>query len=319
MKFTSLLALMAANVAISYPTQEKTSAPNLPQSSWNTHTHCFDPERHPFKSSRSYTPEAAPLEDLIKQSPADNVMIVQATIEDGYSGLLDTLAKGHEQYPNKQILGTIFWDPEDLSLKNKTDAEWDKLHEAGVRSVRIHGSYGGSGDDLDWVLEKFVQVATDCPLKRHGWTISAQLPLAMWSKMKDSILNHPKLKAVIIIADHNGSATPEDYDTDQFNDFLALLETGRFYSKVGALHRRADDITLMEPIIKAFAKAAPGGLVWGSDWPHVNASVKGLEPTPPLEVDTNEELRLLREWLTDDQWEKMFVCNPAQVFGMGKP
>lgn len=319
MKFTSLLVMMAANVAISKPVQGKIPAPRLPQSSWNTHTHCFDPERHPFKSSRTYTPEAAPLEDLIKQSPADNVMIVQATIEDGYSGLLDTLAKGHEKYPNKQILGTIFWDPEDSSLKNKTDAEWDRLHEAGVRSVRIHGWHGGTGDDLDWVLEKFVQVATYCPLERHGWTVSVQIPLSTWSKMKGSILNHPKLKSVTIIADHNGSAGPEHYGTVELDDFLALLATGRFYSKVGAFHRRSDDISLMEPIIKAFAKTAPGRLVWGSDWPHVNTSAKRLEPSPPLEVDTDEELRLLREWLTDDQWEKMFVCNPLQVFSMGKP
>jgi predicted TIM-barrel fold metal-dependent hydrolase len=317
MNFRSLLYIMATygNVAISHPTQERLPAPPLPPSSWNTHTHCFDPERHPFKSSRAYTPEAAPLESLIDESPADNVMIVQATIEDGYSGLLETLANGHRDYPSKQIRGTISWDPNDPALRNMTDSDWDKLNGAGVRSVRIHGSYGGSGDDLEWVLKQFLQVATFCPLERHGWSISSQLPLATWSKMKDSILNHPKLKNIPIVADHNGSVTPEDYNTSEFNDFLSLLKADRVHVKIGALHRRSDNIALMEPVIKAFTKSAPCGIVWGSDWPHVNAAVKGLKPTPPLEVDTNKELRLLREWLTNEEWVKMFVFNPAQIFG----
>ncbi|OBS22631.1 hypothetical protein FPOA_08966 [Fusarium poae] len=317
MNFISFMCIIATygNVAISHPTQERLPMPDLPPSSWNTHTHCFDPERHPFKTSRAYTPQAAPLHNLIEQSPADNIMIVQATIEDGYSGLLETLANAHKDYPGNQIRGTISWDPEDPSLKNKTDSDWDKLNEAGVRSVRIHGSYGGSGDDLEWVLKVFIDVATYCPLERHGWSISSQLPLKTWSKMKDSILNHPKLKNIAIIADHNGSATPEDYDTSEFNDFLSLMEAGRLHVKTGALHRRSEDISLMQPIIKSFFKTAPSGVVWGSDWPHVNATAKGLTPAPPLQVGTARELQLLREWMTKEEWVKMFVHNPVRIFG----
>ncbi|CEI70425.1 hypothetical protein FVEN_g1068 [Fusarium venenatum] len=317
MNFLSFLCVVATygNVAVAHPTQDMLPMPNLPPSSWNTHTHCFDPERHPFKSSRAYTPQAAPLHDLIEKSPSDNAMIVQATIEDGYSGLLETLTNGHREYPEKQIRGTISWDPEDLSLRNKTDSEWDLLNEAGVRSVRIHGSYGGSGDDLEWVRKNFVDVATYCPLERYGWSISSQLPLKTWSKMTDSILNHPKLKNIAIIADHNGSATPDDYNTTEFNDFLSLMKAGRLHVKTGALHRRSEDISLMEPVIKSFLEAAPSGVVWGSDWPHVNATAKGLTPAPPLEVDTGKELRLLSEWLTKEEWVKVFVFNPARIFG----
>ncbi|KAL4727912.1 hypothetical protein ACLX1H_004609 [Fusarium chlamydosporum] len=320
MNFLALLCVIVTygKIAISQPTLGIMPALTLPSSSWNTHTHCFDPERHPFKTSRTYTPQAALLNDLVGKSPADNIMIVQATIEDGYSGLVETLANSHRLYPGKRILGTIFWDPDDPSLKNMTESEWDALHNVGVRSVRIHGSYGGSGDDLNWVLEQFLQVASHCPLKRHNWSISAQLPLATWSMMKDAILNHPKLKKLSIVADHNGSATPSDFDTAEFNDFVDILGTGRFYVKLGALHRRSDDITLMEPFVKAYAKAGPNGIVWGSDWPHVNTTVKGLDPTPPLEVDTSKELRLIRGWLTEEQWKRMLVYNPARVFDVGQ-
>ncbi|XEV07117.1 hypothetical protein FSHL1_012404 [Fusarium sambucinum] len=276
MKFLSFLCVVATygNVAMAHPTQDMLPMPHLPPSSWNTHTHCFDPDRHPFKSSRAYTPQAAPPHDLIEHSPADNVMIVQATIEDGYSGLLETLANGHRDYPQKQIRGTISWDPEDLSLRNKTDSEWDKLNKAGVRSVRIHGSYGGSGDDLNWVLKNFVDT-----------TMVRQLPMITTL-------------------------------CTEFSGFLSLLEAGRLHVKTGALHRRSDDVSLMEPVVKSFVKAAPSGVVWGSDWPHVNATAKGLTPAPPLEVDTGKELRLLREWLTNDEWVRVFVVNPTQIFGL---
>ncbi|KAJ4254000.1 hypothetical protein NW762_010403 [Fusarium torreyae] len=291
------------------------SAPQLPPSAWNSHMHCFDPERNPFKRTRAYAPQPAGLEALIQNLQADNVMLVQATIEDGYDGLLGHLANCRGLYPSKVFCGTIFWDPENQGLKNLTESDFDKLNDAGVRSVRIHGSYGGSGDDVDWVLQQFIQVVTSCPVRKYTWSISAQLPLSTWSSIAGNILNHSELRGISIIADHNGSAAPSDIDTPNFANFLHLLESSKVYVKLGALHRRSQDIDHMEPVIKAFANTAPDAILWGSDWPHCNAAIRGLTPTAPLEVDTNKELRLLREWLTDQQWHKMLVSNPGRVFG----
>ncbi|KAF4954553.1 hypothetical protein FSARC_12091 [Fusarium sarcochroum] len=292
------------------------SAPDLPPSAWNSHMHCFDPERHPFKRTRAYTPQPAELEALVQNSQADNVMLVQATIEDGYSGLVEHLANCRSLYPSKVVCGTIFWDPEDQGLKNLTECDFANFNAVGVQSVRIHGSYGGSGDDPDWVFQQFIQVASCCPVRKYNWSISAQLPLSTWSSIADTILDHPELKGLSIIADHNGSATPSDMDTPDFVNFLHLLKSGRVYVKLGALHRRSQDISLMEPVIKVFADTAPNAILWGSDWPHCNVAIRGLTPTAPLKVDANKELRLLREWLTDQQWHQMLVSNPRRVFGI---
>lgn len=71
----------------------------------------------------------------------------------------------------------------------------------------------------------------------------------------------------------------------------------------------------MQQVIKEFARVAPRGIVWGSDWPHVNTTRKGLEPGPPLEgVDTAQELRLMREWLTEEQWRAVMAENPTRLF-----
>ncbi|KAF4993985.1 hypothetical protein FGRMN_6116 [Fusarium graminum] len=308
------LVAVSGFVVTACPTKQDSPTPHLPPSSWNCHTHSFDPDRHPFKPSRAYTPHPAPLEDLIDNSPAENIMIVQATIEDGYTGLLENLATSRNTFSSHNILGTISWDPADESLEKLTKSDWDNLHRAGIRSVRIHGSYGGSGNDPDWVVQQILSVASHCPLRKLGWSIPAQLPLAVWSSIADTILNHPVLNSISFIADHNGSATPTDFGTLEFANFLRLLESGRLYVKIGALHRRSDNITLMEPVVKAYASAAPEGIVWGSDWPHVNTTVKGLTPAPPIEVDTKEELRLIRSWLTDREWNKMLVFNPTHIF-----
>ncbi|KAJ0128403.1 Uncharacterized protein HZ326_28510, partial [Fusarium oxysporum f. sp. albedinis] len=66
--------------------------PILPLATWNSHMHCFDPKRYPFKATRAYTPQPAVLKDLIHNSKADNVMLVQATIEDGNSWTLLRIA-----------------------------------------------------------------------------------------------------------------------------------------------------------------------------------------------------------------------------------
>ena len=242
-------------------------------------------------------------------------MIVQATIEDGYTGLLEHLQKCREMYPDKRVLGTIFWDPGDTSLKRLTENEFEKLHHAGVRSVRIHGSYGGSGDDVSWVVQQFLDVASHCPLRGYSWSISAQLPLSTWSAIAETLSSHPELKDIPIIIDHNASVTPPDINTPEFTSLLNLLSSPNMYIKLGALHRRSKPISQMEHIIKTIANTAPHSILWGSDWPHCNAAIRGLTPTPPLEVDTDQELELLRDWLTEEQWERMLVSNPERIFG----
>ncbi|KAF5656860.1 amidohydrolase 2 [Fusarium circinatum] len=289
--------------------------PILPPAAWDSHVHCFDPEHYPFKTTRAYTPQPAVLQDLIQNSKADNVMLVQATIEDVYEGLLEHLQQCQDLYPDKHVRGTIFWDPGSTGLKSLTEFEFEKLHNAGVRSVRIHGSYGGSGDDVSWVVEQFLEVASHCPLHKYNWSISAQLPLKTWSSIAETLSSHPDLKDIPIIIDHNASATPSDINTPVFTSLLHLLISSNTYIKLGALHRRSTQVSQMEHIIKTIANAAPDSILWGSDWPHCNAAIRGLTPTPPLEVDTDQELGLLRDWLTEEKWERMLVLNPERVFG----
>ncbi|KAK7940969.1 uncharacterized protein PG986_013356 [Apiospora aurea] len=214
-----------------------------PPDSWDSHVHCFNPTKHTFKPSRSYTPEAAPLSALVASTYADCITMFQASIEDG------------------------------------------------PRAARLEG------------------------VARYGWSLSGQLSPRMWAALADFLLHDEELREVRIIADHNGSATPEDASSPEFETFLGLLAAGRVSVKIGALHRRApDDIRRMQNVVEKLAASGAGGIVWGSDWPHVDSTQTGETPSPPLPVNTAEELRVLKSWLSEDEWNGIFVVNPAKPF-----
>ncbi|KAL2835477.1 hypothetical protein BJY01DRAFT_252599 [Aspergillus pseudoustus] len=287
--------------------------PELPSDSWDCHIHSFDPEKHPFRAGRTYTPPPASLASFIEQSPMSRVMLVQATVEDGYAGLIHSLAHFRKQYPGSTIRGTVAkqsnWD----ELDTRT---FDMLHELGVRSVRVHGFYGGSGGDSTAIYETLRSLAMSYPVRTHRWTVSAQLPLKTWAALSERLLQDPELSHLRLIADHNGCATPADIGRSNLEAFLELLRSKRVQVKISALYRRSpDDIPAMRSIVQRFAEVASDALLWGSDWPHSDTTAGGDQLAPlrgPQEVA--EELRLLREWLTDAQWRKMLSDNPQTTF-----
>ncbi|CEL11576.1 hypothetical protein ASPCAL14677 [Aspergillus calidoustus] len=241
-------------------------------------------------------------------------MLVQATVEDGHAGLLGSFTRFREQYPALTIRGTIAqqsnWD-DDLAAKT-----FDPLHELGVRSIRVHGFYGGSGGDPTAICRTLRSLAASYPVRTHGWSISAQLPLKTWAALSEILLEDPELSQLRLIADHNACSTPADLGGADLESFLELLRSGRVHVKISALYRRSPtDIQAMRGIVQRFAQAASDALLWKSDWPHCDTT-SGGDSLPPLrgphEVAT--ELRLLRDWLTEDQWRKMLCENPQRAF-----
>jgi len=290
----------------------------IPPKAWDSHVHCFNPEAYPFKLDRSYTPQPATLETLISHIRTDCIMVIQASIEDGFESLLSNLLKSQKEYPGRVIRGTIAVEVRhgEECLAHIDKSTFDLLHRAGVRSIRLHGSYGGHGDNLDWAKQQILQVSRLYPMKRYGWSISAQLPLSTWAGLRHFIIDNSELNETIFIADHNGCAEPRHFAGPELDDFLELLRSGKLYVKISALHRRSpQNLKLMEPIVKLFAQTAPGFLLWGSDWPHCDTKQKGLKQSTPLSgVDTDLELELIRSWLSTAQWTDMLVANPDRLF-----
>ncbi|KAJ6120678.1 hypothetical protein N7523_004958 [Penicillium sp. IBT 18751x] len=281
---------------------------------WDTHVHCLDPALYPFKTSRTYTPAPAPLEALIKESRASRLVLVQASVEDGPAGLLGHLGRLRIEYPHILARGIICMDETWARL---TKEYFLTLQDLGVRYCRIHGLYGGGKSDTASLQEQMRVFAKSYPAKQLGWGLSAQLPLATWASLKDFLLHDPDVSSLPIIADHIGCATPADIGKSSLDDFVQLLHAGKINVKISALYRRSgDNIYTMKPIIQRYADSAPSALIWGSDWPHVNASC--LSPDNRMDsksADPIKELQLLRSWLTGDQFREMLVENPERLFG----
>ena len=290
----------------------------VPPGSWDCHVHCFNPEIFPFRSDRAYTPLPASLDSLMSWSPVDNVVIVQATIEENEAGVLAHIAEGHQKWPRKNFYATVVSTLLlDKGVRISDAIEASEMQAAGVRCIRVHGGINAVAVDAADAWKHLTKVAESAAVTNHTWAIAMQLPLRTWAVLWELLVETNPLNKVIIIADHMGCATPADSAEPAFEVFLEMLRQGRTYVKISALHRRSpDDIHAMREIVQRFANTTPDRLLWGSDWPHVNSVVRTLEPTPHLEVDALEELSLIKTWLTEDQWHKMMVENPRRVFGV---
>ena len=277
--------------------------------SWDCHVHCFDPAKFPLKQTRSYTPYPATLDTLVNNVKSRNLIITQATIEDGVAGIQEVLQRAQACPELRIVRGTVMAS----HLQNTDIHETRKLHEVGVRGVRIHGAHGGAGSDLAWITGQLKLAAMSIGVKQYGWYISAQLPLQTWASLGPCIL---ELKDVTVIVDHNASAQPSDLGHPAFTEFLQLLGTQNMVIKIGALHRRSiRNIEAMRPIVEAFIATAPDRIVFGSDWPHVDASRGGQTPTSHLQgVDTAEELRRMRSWMSEEQWNRIMQSNAERIF-----
>ncbi|RAK80801.1 MFS general substrate transporter [Aspergillus fijiensis CBS 313.89] len=267
----------------------------LPREAWDSHLHCLDPQRFPFKPTRAYTPPPATLERMVQHRQTNKLMLVQASIEDGYEGFLAHLTECRRLYPSITIRGTICYDPE---LDRLTKEEFEQWHEAGARCIRIHGVYGQFRDQPELVRSQLRALAGSYGVRVLGWSISAQLPLPVWASLRPFLIEDKSMQDTILIADHNGCAEPDDIDTSDFRAFMDLLGSGRLYVKIGALYRRSpDDFLRMEPVIRAMAEQTPERLVWGSDWPHVVTGGGKLQVG-----DVDAELAALRGWLSEEAW-----------------
>ncbi|KAJ5579295.1 hypothetical protein N7450_008162 [Penicillium hetheringtonii] len=279
---------------------------------WDTHIHCLDPVRYPFKTTRLYTPLPAPLEELVKNSIAKNIVLVQASVEDGHSALIGHLDRIRTEYPEIFVRGIISLNEDWDTL---TNAKSDTLHELGVRYVRIHGTLGSDFNDISDLKNTIKTFACSYAAQRLGWGISAQLPFTTWLLLKSFLCEDPGALQLPVIIDHVGCSSPELIESPNFEDFITLLQRRNTHVKISSLYRRDKSISKMKAIIQKLATCAPASLLWGSDWPHVNSSYQGNDAPPiPEAVDAKKELLTIQSWLSEEQFTAMLVDNPKRAF-----
>lgn len=181
------------------------------------------------------------------------------------------------------------------------EAELEELHRLGVQGCRIHLSAANAAA----ILPTLPALADR--IRRVGWHIQF-LPSLVELPGVDRVL---LALSVPIVIDHFGMV-PAATGTDSpgFQTLRRLARSGRCWFKLSAPYRissQSPGFPDVIPLVRALVEAAPNRCVWGTDWPHPNAS---FMPNDGDLVD------LLPAWIPDEGLRrKILVENPAELYG----
>jgi predicted TIM-barrel fold metal-dependent hydrolase len=266
---------------------------SLPPDTCDAHCHVFGPgDRFPYAPGRTYTPEDAPkeaLRALHDQLGIERAVIVQASCHGtDNAAMLDCLASDPRRYRGVAIVDEGF-----------SDVQYRAMHDAGVRGVRFNfmPHLGASADlrVVDRVVDRIADMGWHVVLHLHPTVI---IPLSAW------IQELP----VRFVIDHMGRVPASDGVTQPpFRALLELLGNERCWVKVcGSERISMPPYTQAIPIAAALVSTGGDRLLWGTDFPHPNAS---------HEADEATLVELIPKFAPDAAVRRqILVDNPARLY-----
>jgi 2-pyrone-4,6-dicarboxylate lactonase len=270
----------------------------VPADACDAHCHVFsEATAHTLQRNRAYTPPETPraaLKALHDALGIRRAVIVQAS------------AHGHD---NTNILAAVAADPANYRAvaavtDEISDAELRRLHEGGVRAIRVNlvdrgGMPFSSIDAIFGMADR---------IRDMGWHVELLI----------HVEEHPYFNRLVtglgvpVSVGHIGyTKVHKGLDHPGYREFLALLRDGFGWVKLSGPFRISSEDVLpysdTAPFAEAVVDAAPDRVVWGSDWPHVMQ--RGPMP------DDGKLLDLLADWVPDPaQRRRILVDNPARLY-----
>ncbi len=281
------------NIHASFLAKRRKPHFKLPRDACDAHCHVFGPAaKFPYAPERRYTPEDAPkemLRALHDHLGVERAVIVQASCHGtDNAAMLDCIASDPKRYRGVAIVDDSF-----------TDMDYDKLHAGGVRGVRFNFvKHLGGVPDIG-VFNRVID-----RVKNRGWHVVLHLDAP------DIIPLSPMIRELRLpfIIDHMGRV-PSAGGIDQ-PPLRALIELSRLensWIKVcGAERISMPPYAAAVPIAHALVQAAPERVLWGTDFPHPNAS---------HEADEADLVDLVPQYAQDALAQKrVLVDNPARLY-----
>jgi D-galactarolactone isomerase len=268
----------------------------VPDGACDSHHHIYDP-RFAFNPKAVLKPPYATVKDYRalqkKLGTSRNVMVQPSTYGTDNTCLMDVLAQLGENARAVCVVNSTV-----------TDAELKKLHTAGTRGVRVQFGLGNPVG-ADEVMPLARRIA---PL---GWHIQCNMPPEQLVQMESVLLGLP----VPVIIDHLGRAV--DTKGPQYVTVRKLLDSGHGWVKVSGAYLYGGGTPPgyagASAAAMGYIRGAPERCVWGSDWPHPDAT-KVLNPVAmPDDVTL---LNLMAHWAPDARLRhRILVENPERFYG----
>ena len=188
-----------------------------------------------------------------------------------------------------------------------TDAELKKMADGGIRGIRFTLFDPKTAVTSFEMIEPLAKRANDL-----GWHVQLHFRGDQIVEKEDLL----KRIAAPIVFDHMGRIPqPAGIKHPAFQIICRLIDKGRTWVKLSGAYMDTKvgpptyaDVT---ELARAYLKAAPERMVWGSDWPH--PTEREHKPNDAVLFD------LLTEWAPDEALrKKLLVDNPAALYGFAK-
>lgn len=301
--------LIGAGVSLFGKAPQPAAKPNfaVPPHACDCHTHIFGPQ-FPLSSKRRYTPEPALPPEMAAMHRAirmERVVIVTASVygTDNSSTLFGMKARG------RHARGIAVID------NQTSDHDLQAMDKAGIRGIRLNLSTAGVTDPA--VARRQLNAAIE-RIKTFGWHIQMFTSLAVIQAIQPAVA----AAAVPIVFDHFGGAqAAAGVGQPGFSDLLELLKSGHAYVKISGAYlasKLAPDYGDVTPLAQMLIAANPDRVLWGTDWPHPEATSdrSPTEVSPFRQIDDARLLNQLPVWAPDPKIrQKILVDNPAKLYG----
>jgi 2-pyrone-4,6-dicarboxylate lactonase len=271
-----------------------------PPGACDAHCHIFGPgDRYPYAADRTYTPPDAPLsrfKALQTILGLERAVLVNASCHGtDNTVIVDAIAQSGGKYRGVANADDTF-----------TEADYQKLHDAGFRGVRFNfvKHLGGVPDmgEFHRVIER---------IKPFGWHVDLHFDAGDLVEFAELFAKLP----VPFIIDHMGRVpTKNGLEQAPFKQLLDIAKNNeRCWVKISGAERISSagpPFTDAVPFAQALIQVAPERILWGTDWPHPN-----IAKHMPNDGDLTDLVPLMAP---DTATRKQFlVDNPHRLYGFG--
>ncbi|KAI5476040.1 amidohydrolase 2 [Pseudohyphozyma bogoriensis] len=296
----------------------------FPAGSWDCHHHIFDLDLFPLAATRHFTPANASLAELEAfqhKLGIDHVALAHGLSFGSDISSLEFYLKHFEG--TGSAYGVI-------DLENTTLEELQRLDSVGLRGIRIDFHLHECQNDAEAQVKWLKLYSEKVSPVNWGVQIYSSHP-EFWPTLKPVILDLP----CPIVFDHFGGLRTASmhrfihgpdaaFDVATQPGLEALVSTlasGNLYIKLSAPYRCSEDPTYedMKPIVRALVDANSERVLYGSDWPHTqpfHRRAKGMSKTETedfVDFDDFNWTKLLKSWLSAEEWELLTVTNPRRL------